>query len=321
MRGITARRILSLDGGGIRGLITSLWLEGVEEALARAGKPGLRHRFDLYAGTSSGALIACGMAVGLAPKDIAAHYREQGRRIFPALAPRWWSRLRRVWNQGPSAPKYDGRGLDQALREIFGDTTLGQLDPPVMITAYDTLTRRPVIFKSFKPEHRDLPVWRVCRASSSAPTYFPAVGLTVEGKACSLIDGGVVANNPTALAIAEAMRRDQGVDRCSDLVVLSAGSGARNRSISLQEAREWGAMEWAVPIINVLFDGNTDSVDYIARHLVGDNYFRLQTDLTIGSDDTDDASAANLAALESLATGYLRREATRQALDRLAGLL
>lgn len=316
-----ARRILSLDGGGIRGLVTGLWLQGVEAALAEAGKPGLRHRFDLYAGTSSGALIACGLAIGLPPERIVALYREQGHRIFPGFMQRLWSRAKRLLRQGPSAPKYDGRGLDAVLREVFGHTTLGQLDPPVMITTYDTLSRRPVIFKSFKPEHRDLPVWQVCRASSSAPTYFPAVGMAVEGKACSLIDGGVVANNPTALAIAEAMRRDQDVDRCSDLVVLSAGSGARNRSISLQQAREWGAMEWAVPIINVLFDGNTDSVDYIARHLVGDSYFRLQTDLTIGSDDTDDASDANLAALESLATGYLRREATRQALDRLAGLL
>lgn len=316
-----ARRILALDGGGMRGLVTGLWLEGVEAALAEAGKPGLRHRFDLYAGTSSGALIACGLACGLPPERIVALYRGQAQRIFPGFMQRLWSRARRLLSQGPSAPKYDGRGLDTVLREVFGDTTLGQLDPPVMITSYDTLARRPVIFKSFKPEHRGLPVWQVCRASSSAPTYFPAVGMTVEGKACSLIDGGVVANNPTALAIAEAMRRDEGVTRCSDLVVLSVGSGARNQPISLRDAQAWGAMEWAVPIVDVLFDGNTDSVDYVARHLVGSSYTRLQADLAPGSGDTDDTSAANLVALESLASGYLRREDTRQALVKLAGRL
>lgn len=313
-----ARRILTLDGGGIRGLITALWLEGVDNALTQAGKPGIRNRFDLCAGSSSGALIACGLAFGMTPRQIVALYHEQHRRIFPGIARRLWSRTGRLYSQGPSAPKYDARGLDQVLHEVFGRTTLGELNPPVMVTGYDTLSRSPIIFKSFKPEHRDLPVWQVCRASASAPTYFPAFGMTVESKACSMIDGGVVANNPTALAIAEAMRRDQGVDRCSDLVVLSVGSGARNRPISLREAQEWGALEWAVPIIDVLFDGSTDSVDYIARHLVGDGYFRMQTDLTIGADSTDDASTTNMAALEQLAADYLHRESTQRSLVELA---
>lgn len=313
-----ARRILSLDGGGIRGLVTGLWLRGAEDALARAGKPGLRGSFDLYAGSSSGALIACGLAIGLAPGQIVDLYREQRHRIFPGIAQRLWSRAGRFFSQGPSAPKYDGRGLDDVLREVFGKTTLGQLDPPVMVTAYDTISRSPVIFKSFKPEHRGLPVWEACRASASAPTYFPAFGMTVAGKPRSMIDGGVVANNPTALAIAEAMRRDGDVAQCSELLVLSVGSGARNRPISLREAQEWGALEWAIPIIDVLFDGNADSVDYISRQLVGDGYLRMQTDLAIGLDETDDTSATNIAALQQLAAGYLRRASTRRALDAMA---
>ncbi|MEZ5565734.1 MAG: patatin-like phospholipase family protein [Gammaproteobacteria bacterium] len=313
-----ARRILSLDGGGIRGLVTGLWLQGAENALKQAGKPGLRDSFDLYAGSSSGALIACGLANGLAPAQIVALYREQRHRIFPGMAQRLWSRAGRFFRDGPSAPKYDGRGLDEVLREAFGETTMGQLEPPVMVTGYDTVSRTPIIFKSFKREHQNLPVWQVCRASASAPTYFPAFAMPVENKPRSMIDGGVVANNPTALAIAEAMRRDQGVTQCSDLTVLSVGSGARNRPISLRQAQEWGALEWAVPIIDVLFDGNTDSVDYIARQLVGDGYFRLQTDLTTGLDDTDDTSATNIAALDRLATNYLRRKATRESLDELA---
>lgn len=313
-----ARRILSLDGGGIRGLVTGLWLHGAEDALARAGKPGLRGSFDLYAGSSSGALIACALALGRTPEQIADVYREQRHRIFPGIAQRLWSRAGRFFSQGPSAPKYDGHGLDEVLHEVFGQATLGQLDPPVMVTAYDTISRSPVIFKSFKPEHRDLQVWEVCRASASAPTYFPAFGMTVEGKSRSMIDGGVVANNPTALAIAEALRRDGDVAQCSQLLVLSVGSGARNRPISLREAQEWGALEWAIPIIDVLFDGNNDSVDYISRQLVGDGYVRMQTDLLTGLDDTDDTSATNIAALTALAGNYLRRTSTRQALDALA---
>ncbi len=313
-----SNRILSLDGGGIRGLVTSQWLRGAEDAFARSGKAGLLANFDLVAGTSSGALIACALAVGLGPGQIMDVFRDQRDRIFPGLAGRLWSRAGRVFTQGPSAPRYDGKGLDEVLQEVFGKTTLGQLDAKVMVTSYDTISRTPIIFKSFHPRHRDLLVWEVCRATASAPTYFPAYGMVVDGVQRSLIDGGIVANNPTALAIAEALRQDSGVSQCSQLLVLSVGSGARTRPISLRSAREWGALEWAVPIIDVLFDGNSDSVDYVARQLVGDGYFRLQTALLAGLDDLDDTSAGNIAALEKLAADYLAREATQDLLDEMA---
>lgn len=316
-----ARRILSLDGGGIRGLVGCRWLAGAEDALLAAGKPGLLQSFDLLAGSSTGAIITAGLATGLSPATMAEIYREQRRRIFPGLAERLWSRLRRLPGQGPSAPKYDAQGLEMVLKHVFGAATLGQAKLPLMVTSYDTISRTPVIFKSFKPEHRDLPLWEVCRASSAAPTYFPAHGMTVEGRACALIDGGVVANNPTACAIAEALRKNARADRPRDLVVLSIGTGARTRSISLASAREWGALEWAVPIIDVLFDGSADSVDYIARHLVGDGYFRLQAELTIGLDGLDDVSDTSVAALEAVAGDYLLRADTRRQLARLATLL
>lgn len=315
------RRILSLDGGGIRGLVSSLWLAGVEDALVQAGKPGLLKRFDLLAGSSTGALVACGLAIGLAPDDLAEIYRKQRHEIFPGMAERLWSRASRLFSHGPSAPRYDGKGLEKVLKKVFGATTLGQAKKPLLITSYDTVSRTPVVFKSFKPEHAGLPMWEVCRASAAAPTYFPAHGMTVEGRKRSLIDGGVVANNPTACAIAEAMRKDQRVDDAHDLVVLSIGSGERNRPIDLKSAREWGALEWAVPIIDVLFDGNTDAVDYIARHLVGDGYFRMQAELTPGMDDLDDVSATNIAGLEAMAQNYLLRADTRGMLAKLAGKL
>jgi patatin-like phospholipase/acyl hydrolase len=313
-----AKRILSIDGGGIRGLVSCLWLGGAEDVLAQSGKPGLLGHFDLLAGTSSGALIACGLGMGLSPATIAGLFHRHRHDIFPGMVERLWSRAGRVFREGLSAPRYDGKGLENVLREVFGQTTLGQLKLPVMVTSYDTVSREAVIFKSFKPEHRDLSVWEVCRASTAAPTYFPAYPMMVEGHACALIDGGVVANNPTACAVAEALRHDKQVDQCSDLVVLSVGSGRRNRPIPLRQAQEWGALEWAVPIIDVLFDGNTDSVDYITRQLVGPGYFRLQADLLAQLDDLDDVSSVNIAALETMATDYLQSAATRATLKELA---
>ena len=316
-----ARRILSLDGGGIRGLVTCRWLAGVEDALLAAGKPGLMKSFDLLAGSSTGAVVAAGLAIGLSPAAIAEMYREHRHTIFPGIANRLWSRAGRFFSEGPSAPKYDARGLEKVLKRVFGDTRLGQVKLPLLVTGYDTISRTPVMFKSFKPEHQELLLWEVCRASSAAPTYFPAHGMKIEGRACALIDGGVVANNPTACAIAEALRKDARADQPQDLVVLSIGTGARTRSIDLKSAREWGAIEWAVPIIDVLFDGNSDSVDYIARHLVGDNYFRLQTELAIGMDDMDDVSETNIAALEAVSRDYLAKAEIRKKLRRLATLL
>ncbi|ATE71573.1 patatin-like phospholipase family protein [Lysobacter capsici] len=311
------QRILSLDGGGIRGLVSCHWLAGVERALASAGKPGLLKHFDLIAGSSTGALVACGLAHGISPDTLAELYRAQRHVIFPDLAGRLWSRANRLISDGMSAPRYDGVGIEKVLRKVFGKTTLGRLKAPVLITSYDTISRTPVIFKSFDPKHRDLLVWEVCRASSAAPTYFPAHAMKVEGKECALIDGGVVANNPTACAIAEALRKDARVDNSRDLVVLSVGTGERTRSIDLDSARSWGALEWAVPIIDVLFDGNTDSVDYIARQLVGDGYYRMQAELLIGLDDLDDTSETNVLGLETLAKEYLTRPATKKMLAQL----
>lgn len=316
-----ARRILSLDGGGIRGLVTCRWLEGVESALAAAGKGDLRGSFDLFAGSSTGAMIACALGIGLSPAQAAELYLQHRHAIFPGLARRLWSRLGRAFELGPSAPRYDGRGLERVLRDVFGDARLGDLARPTLVTAYDTIARRPVVFKSFKPEHADLPVREVCRASAAAPTYFPAHGMTFEGRLHALIDGGVVANNPTACAIAEALRKDRRVYRSADLVVLSVGSGERNRPIDLASAREWGALEWAIPIIDVLFDASSDSVDYIAHQLVGDGYVRLQDELVVGLDDLDDTSDTNLFALEALARDYLARPTTRGMIDRLVRML
>ena len=196
-------------------------------------------------------MIACGLAHGMRPDALADLYLEQRHEIFPNLANRLWSRASRLMTDGMSAPRYDGAGLEKVLKKVFGKTTLGKLKMPVLVTSYDTISRTPVLFKSFKAEHRDLPVWEVCRASAAAPTYFPAHPMTVEGHDCALIDGGVVANNPTACAIAEALRKDMKVDNSRDLVVLSVGTGERTRSIDLAAARSWGALEWAVPIIDV----------------------------------------------------------------------
>lgn len=319
---MTIRTILSIDGGGIRGIIPALWLAELEQRLRRADKGGVSEHFDLIAGTSTGSILACGISSSLTPQQLSDLYLQRRHEIFPGFRARLWSRTNRFFTGGPSAPKYDGKGLRSVLSSLLGDRTLKHLSPLTLVVSYDTIQRSAVVFKSHKEEHKDLPVWEVCVASSSAPTYFPGHLMKVEGERCALIDGGIVANNPTACAVAEALRlnREAGTPNQA-LLVVSLGTGQATREISAEETQEWGALEWALPIIDVLFDGASQSADYITRQCIGDGYFRLQTKLTKGMDDLDDVSATNINALAELAQDYLREPEVDKMLDDIVARL
>lgn len=300
-----ARRILSIDGGGIRGVVPSLWLDHMERGLVARGCGALTSQFDLLVGNSTGALIVAGLAAGKHPAELAQLYDEASRAIFPATPARILSRARRAPTQGISAPKFDGRGLDRVLRLIFGEMTLGELQHPTLLLTYDTLTRAPLWLRSYAPEHRDIPVWEACRGSAAAPGYFPGHCMRLGTRELSLIDGGVVANNPSVFAIAEALRIDPALSQPRDLLLVSLGTGRHAYPISARDAGSWGALQWSMPILDVVFDGASDNNDVIARQLVGDGYFRFQIALEKGSASLDDASADNLGRLREQAQAYL----------------
>jgi hypothetical protein len=313
MAALRPYRILSLDGGGIRGLITAIWLDRLEQALDRP----LWQHFDLVAGTSTGSILACAVAAGIDARRIIDLYSNEGRKVFPS--PR---RLVRFFH----GPKYDGRGLEAALDDVFDHAAFGDLKiKPTLVTTYDTFTGKPVIFKNNRPRHANLLVRDVCRASSAAPTYFPPHLLKVSGAKVPLIDGGVVANNPTACAIAEAVRTGREGDEeatngdcLGHLVVASFGTGDVLRRISPHEADRWGAVRWAAPIIDVLFDGSSDAVDYIARQLIRpENLFRFQIPLDRQYERMDNPAPANVDVLTHLATHYIDSGPGRRKLEGL----
>jgi predicted acylesterase/phospholipase RssA len=128
-------------------------------------------------------------------------------------------------------------------------------------------------------------------ATSAAPTYFEPVRLGAR----TLVDGGVFAINPAVFAYIET--------RAEPELLLSLGTGSHTRPLPYQDVKDWGRLEWAEPIIDVVFDGSADAVDAQLQTLTGDRYIRLQTRLEEASDDLDDTSPENLAAL--------RREAER----------
>jgi patatin-like phospholipase/acyl hydrolase len=278
--------VLSIDGGGIRGIVPALVLAEFER---RTGRPAA-DLFDLIAGTSTGGILACALAKpdALSARELVALYEEEGPKIFDRAV---WQRIHSVG--GLVDEKYDDDALEDALGRYLGDARLAETVTDVLIPSYDTERRRPEFFKSTRAREdpgRDSPLRAVARATSSAPTYFEPALLGD----WSLIDGGVFAVNPGMCAVAEVLRYQPD----AEVVLVSLGTGQLTRPFPYGDVRDWGLIEWARPLIDVVFDGASDVVDYQLTQLLGEErFFRFQTELTSASDDLDDASEENLRAL------------------------
>lgn len=276
-------RVLAIDGGGIRGLIPALVLTELER---RSGRR-VFELFDLIAGTSTGGILACALCApdALPASQLVALYEEEGPRIFDR------SLFQRVRSgEGLLDEKYDSEALDRALQRFLADKRLSEAKPDLLVPAYDTAAPGPYFFKSRKaresPED-DFALSEVARATSAAPTYFEPSPL---GKR-ALVDGGVFAVNPAMCAFADVLRHRPG----EEIVLLSLGTGERTRKRNFDEIKDWGLVAWARPILEVVFDGVSDAVDYQLRQALDeDHYWRLQVELSQASDDLDDASEVNL---------------------------
>lgn len=281
-------RVLCVDGGGIRGVIPCKVLEFIE---AYTGKR-IYELFDLVAGTSTGALLACGLTMP-APKTAAQMrdiYLKQGNRIFS----RSWSES--IWKLGGlTGPKYGAEGIDAVLREEFGDVRLTECLIPTMATAYEVQVRKPVFFTSWANGYnliRD-----VCRASSAGPTFFPPASFGEVPLPPGLyIDGGTVCNNPAIVALTEASKF-YGVER-SQILMLSLGTGADEQALG-PEVMKWGQLTWVRPLISILMDGvSTLNAHIMSEVLPKENYLRLQAVVSGSMGDMDNTDPRNLSLLE-----------------------
>lgn len=306
-------RILSLDGGGIRGVIAAAILSEVEKYLDQP----LNKYFDLIAGTSTGSILASAVAIGLKSQDIIRLYKEKGQRIFPYQSRFSLERFGLLFKYGISAPKYSNDGLIAVLQEQFGTTKLSDIydSPRLLIIAYDTLGREPIVFKSWRQEedYFNVPLWEACVCSSSAPTFFPAYLLQTPKKRYSAIDGGIGANNPSASALAEVLRMNHPI---SEISVLSIGTGSSEQPFPWEEVREWGVSQWLWKgrLLDVVFDASADIHEYITRQVLStpglaneqcNRYLRLQP--RIMNYEIDDAKPENLDNLVMFARDYIEK--------------
>ena len=328
------KRILSLDGGGTRGLITARWLEALEVEL---GSP-LRENFDLIAGTSSGSILACAISAGIPASEIVRLYKENVTHIFPKQST-FWGKYWLPIKQTLFSYKYDGKGLEKFLQEAFKEQKFCELEAKTLIVTYDVKHRTPLILKSFSKRFDNLRTWEVVRASAAAQTYFPTKRLNIRQKKYAfsehsstemmetpLIDGGNVENNPTLCAIAEAIRQNSSTFQLKDLIIVSIGSGRPVKSYEPDRIKNsaikapWSALKWGVPTLSILFDSSVISGHYIASQLCNSSrYFRLNLNLEEPKEDgsnsdkavsihMDDTSAEHLEQLERLATNFLENE-------------
>lgn len=375
-------RILSLDGGGVRGIISARILAAIEKQINQP----LNKYFGLITGTSTGAILAAAIATGRSSEEIVQLYKQKSSVIFPYKSRFSLKRIPLILKYGLSAPKFSDDGLIQVLQETFGNIMLFDvLSPLLLILSYDTIIREPIIFKSWRQDkdYYNVPLWKVCACSASAPTYFPAqkldkkvngrvqnasastvrldenatpvddvynnirifiTGGTGSGQVrtivkyeglirtakinqawdiipddtstylinflYSAIDGGVAANNPSASAVAEALRLGYAIE---DITVLSIGTGDRTQIIPYKKARGWGLIEWAQPLIGILFEGSSDVYEYITKQIVHNRLLRLQFKLDQQltgqylSDEIDDTSEKNINNLIKAADVYINQ--------------
>lgn len=308
-------RILSIDGGGIRGILPGQIVVELERRLQeKTNNPDARiaDYFDMIAGTSTGGILTC---LYLTPdlnnanrprfsaKQAVDFYMRYGGEIFSNTL---WDRIRSF--TGTLDEKYSAEPLEERLHEFMGDLKLSQLLRPCLISAYDISKRRAIFFTQHEArQDTDPDFWvrDVARATSAAPSYFePALVRSLSEVSYPLIDGGVYVNNPAMCALVEGFKAfskpgNKSKLNFDDFFILSIGTGSIKKKYLYEEAQNWGQLGWIKPLIDIMMSGVAETVDYQLRKLYSNlnmrnQYVRISPELGDASSEMDDASPENL---------------------------
>lgn len=275
-------RILSIDGGGIRGIIPLYFLAKLEE---NTGKRAYE-MFDVIAGTSTGGMIA--LALSIAPaKDVLDLYLKHGTEIF--------LRSRKLFG-----PKYSSKNRRSIFRDFFGNHKLSEAKVPTIVTAWEFEKDRAYHFYStwpngniFSHEHLDMLMSDAALATSAAPTYFEPEKvhpIRVDGmrskQSYTFLDGGVFANNPSMIALNYAMTLYPDMNN-SKVSMLSLGTGYRRFTFNSKWSKIWPKLFWASPLFHILLTGNSTSIHDDLNNVLKTNYDRVTTHLVHAASQMD----------------------------------
>ena len=299
-------KILALDGGGFRGVMSAQILREVEQQLQQKYGPNTRLNdyFDLVAGTSTGSILASGIALGIGVDQLLKLYEDHGEKIFPQRirSIRKFTNVSRGFFPVFLYPHTSGteEGLANVLRQQLqaqpqaklrpdypGDrpVTIADIQKPVLlIPAYNTQNRRVDWFVSNNPKanslwYDDKEPWQLSVCSASAPTFFSPYQLdnAITGQKETYIDGGVAVNNPALVALAHALflpykEPQSGSLELEDIAILSIGTGRPIDPISYQEVKSWGLAQWAMHLSDLFLPAPNDVNSAVCWQLIRGNH-------------------------------------------------
>ncbi|WP_113662889.1 patatin-like phospholipase family protein [Pedobacter nanyangensis] len=311
------KRILSIDGGGIRGIIPGMILVALEEKIQRATNNPNAHLtdyFDFFAGTSTGGIL---LSILLCPDDgeptkqkytakqALDIYLDHGTEIFTAS--RWRRFLSRF---GLLSELYDNTVLEKVLASYLGKRRLSELLRPCIITAYNIELRKNHLFRQQKAishgESRDFYIRDVCRATSAAPTYFSVAEIFSLAKTrYPLVDGGMFAHNPALSAMLEVIK-SYNTYQIDDIWILSLGTGLSKISYNYEDFKKKKAISIGPALVDIMSSSSAESTDYFLRQLFrsvkkSGNYIRIEPNNLSSIDPAmDAASVSNIQKIVSL---------------------
>lgn len=347
--------ILSIDGGGIRGIIPAMVLAEIEK---RTNKP-IYELFNLIAGTSTGGLLASGLTIRAdnevgakySAADLVKLYDECGGEIFSKSGWRsWLGSFDEFFGS-----RFDAKSLEMLLLRYFGDARLKDTLTEIIVTSYCIQRRIPIYFNSRLAKMQtvnDFFIRDICRATSAGPTYFEPKEIPSDTDVPYVfIDGGVYANHPGIIAYTEAKKwfvendvevesaplkkaakmktmmaeAVQKADIEEPFFMLSLGTGNFVPPYPYQEAKEWGIIKWVKPITNIMMQGVSENTNEQLMYLLPptlngtDRYVRINKRIDGNHSEISDASRANIDSLKEYGRQIIQEN--DKALDVVCGIL
>lgn len=300
-------RILALDGGGIKGVFAAAALARMEEQ----HEARIVDHFDLIAGTSTGGILAIGLALGLSPGEMLSFYRSRGPIIFPSTS--LVQRSTSVFSQLFVGPKYSDVVIRRELEAVLNTRKFGEAACRLVIPSYDAVANRIYVFKTRHAaglnNDAELDAVDVALATSAAPTYFAAASTARDGR---YVDGGVWANNPSSVALVEAISfLDVPLGEIDILNI-----GATSEPFSIAENARASVAKWNVGLVNLMFEAQAEACRAQVRLLLQGRLHRIDYQATGGRFSLDDASETSIQDLARLGAIEVEKRANFDAIGR-----
>jgi patatin-like phospholipase/acyl hydrolase len=305
-------KILSLDGGGIRGYLSIKILANIEKLLNEANNENINigQRFDLIVGTSTGGIIACVLAIDKSAQYVLELYENLIPKVFKPVS------------KGICEPKYDNNILKEELIKVLGNKTLKDVTTHLCITSVDVENALPRFHKSGYFDRNstrlDEKLVDIALATSAAPTYFPLVNTK---HSTNLTDGGIVANNPSLVGLTEAIQITHNLEK---IILISIGTGEQPcMPYKVEKLQKAGKIKWILemknylipngsPLIELLLESQSKLAHFQTKFLLGDRYLRINPKI-MSSIELDEVS--KLKSLRNVA------DISKQELEKIKTLL